>query len=60
MAAGGLGVGDESEYGKRKTRLAKAGRRDVTSEYGIPVPVGIRTGRFVEGIRSRWRRGRRE
>lgn len=39
-----------------KENLAKYGY--ITSEYGVPAPRGIRTGRWIEGIRHRWRQGR--
>ena len=36
----------------------KRWRRNKTTRYGDPPPYGIVSGRFVEGIRARWRRGR--
>ena len=41
---------------RRKAALARRGI--FTSEYGIPPPVGVATGRFIKGIRSVWHRGR--
>jgi hypothetical protein len=38
-----------------KKRLIKQGI--LSSKYGDPPPYGVRTGRFLEGIRARWRRG---
>lgn len=54
IAAGGLGK-SVGRYGKRKAILANQGRRGVTKKYGSPPPVGVYTGRFLDGIRSRWR-----
>ena len=53
VETGGLGetVGD---YGRYKARRRKAGTLPPESKY-----VGIKTGRFVAGIRPRRRRGRR-
>ena len=46
-------------YGKRKAILANQGKLHVTKQYGNPPPVGVFSGRFVRGIRHRWRLGRR-
>ena len=39
-----------------KRVLQKYGR--IGTKYGSPPPMGIKTGRWVEGIRGRWRQGR--
>lgn len=41
---------------KRKSALMKPGI--ATSEYGTPPRPGVFTGRFIRGIRHRWRQGR--
>lgn len=55
VKAGGLGTNTEGTE-KLKRRLVEQGK--ATAAYGAVPPLGIRTGRFVEGIRARWRRGR--
>jgi hypothetical protein len=44
-------------YIARMHRLANRGF--VTRRYGLPPPFGIRSGRFVAGIRGVWKLGRR-
>ena len=52
-----LGGGRRRAWQMSRLRaLAAAGRLDAT--WGIPPPYGVWTGRFVRGIRWRWRRGR--
>lgn len=51
-------LGDSvGKYEKRKAIMVNRGRG--SSDYGRVPPVGVLTGRFVDGIRARWRRGRR-
>lgn len=40
----------------KKEGLIKAGL--ISAEYGTPPPRGIRSGRWLRGIRGRWRQGR--
>ena len=45
--------------GRRSTKARALVRAGFwTDRYGLPPPYGIATGRFVEGIRGRWRLGR--
>lgn len=50
---GGLGV-NASKYIGSKARFV---RRHGLIKHGVPPPYGILSGRFVDGIRHRWRRG---
>ena len=45
-----------ARYRAIKHNLIRRGR--ATGRYGDPPPFGVLTGRFLEGIRARWRRGR--
>ena len=51
---GGLGP-STGKYGKFKSRMVAAGI--ATGEYGDPPPRGVLTGRYVKGIRHRWKLG---
>lgn len=53
---GGLGQNEE-KTARRKAAKAKAGI--YLSEYGIPPPRGIATGRTLDAIKSRWKPKRR-
>lgn len=58
IAKGGLGENTERQA-RAKATLGRA-RAGVTAIYGVPPPYGIRSGRFIGGIRARWRIGRFE
>ena len=54
IGRGGLGS-STGRYAEYKSRLVKAGI--ATSEYGDPPPRGVLSGRYIKGIRYRWRKG---
>lgn len=57
------GLGQKKPVGKPKTYYARLrGKMNagiVTGKYGFPPPYGVYSGRFVEGIKSKWQLGRR-
>ena len=55
IKSGGLGR-NVDKVRQRKTMMVKMGM--LPDKYGTPPPRGISTGRYVEGIRGRWRQGR--
>jgi len=57
IRAGRLGANDMT-YARRKRRAIERRHPTITTEHGSPPPYGVWSGRFVAGIRARWRRGR--
>lgn len=47
---------NQGRYRAVKAGMVRGGI--ATSKYGVPPPYGVLTGRFIKGIRHRWRLGR--